>query len=149
MRLPRLIGVASFAVVAISLACSDATGPDSIPGQFLLESIDGRQLPAEIGPGLGGATVVYSGNLSLYADGTGSLQERTSGGIGGEQFFVRSLTYRREGYRIVIDAIDCPGLALCPPIIGVLFNSTLRLDRGPSGQEYLYRHADVDPVALD
>lgn len=149
MRLPRLIGFASLAVVATTLACSDATGPDSIPGQFLLESIDGRELPAELGPGLGGATIVYSGNLSLYADGTGALQERTSGGNGGEQFFVRSLTYRREGYRILIDAIDCPGLALCPPIIGVLINSSLMLDRGPSGHEYLYQRVEFDPVGLD
>ena len=149
MRLPRLIGFASLAVVAATLACSDATGPDSIPGQFLLQSVNGQRLPAGIGPGPGGGAIVLSGSLTLYADGTGALQERTSGGIGGEQFFLRSLTYRREGYRILIDAFDCPSLALCGPIVGVLINSTLTLDRGPNGHEYIYRFAAIDPAAVE
>jgi hypothetical protein len=149
MRLPRLIGFASLAVVTVSLACSDATGPDGIRGEFFLKSVNGRGLPAELGPGPGGGTIVFSGSISLYADGTGVLQERTRGGIGGEQFFVRNLTYRREGHRILIDAIDCPGLALCPPLIGVVINSTLWLDRGFSGHSYLYRRADFGTVTVE
>jgi hypothetical protein len=144
MRLPRLTGFALLVVATATIGCGDPTSP--LPGVFVLRSVNSDPLPAELGPGPGGSTIVLSGFVTLQADGTAVLVTVTRGGILGEQTSTRVLRYRLDKHRIVIEPTDCPPNALCALITGVLINSDLSLDFGfsPDGPIYLYHRADTN-----
>jgi len=142
MRLPRLTGFA-FLVIVTAIGCNDPTSP--APGSFLLQSVDGRPLPAEVAPGPGGPTIVVGGSVVLVTDGTAILGTRTRVGIGGEHFSNRYLKYRLEGRRIVIE--DCPPNASCTLITGELIGSRLNLHMtGYDTPTYQYRRTDQELI---
>lgn len=139
MRLARL--KVAFVVAAAAIGCSDATGPTTIPGVFVLQAVNGRPLPVEIGLGIGGPPVLLSGTLTLNADGTAVVVERTRLATGAETTSTGVLGYELDGHNIFFVSSNCTGApSICVPVKGVLVNSSLslRVVPGPDGFTYLY-----------
>ncbi len=143
----RLSGLRIVLVVAATaIACSGVTPPASIPGVFVLQSVNGDPLPAEVGFGPGGPPSILSGTFTLNADGSGVVSEVIRPSLGTPVTSTMQVRYDLDGYRITITRTACPPNALCIPFEGALVNRTLQLDRavGSDAVIYLYHRVDDD-----
>jgi hypothetical protein len=138
------------AAVIIMIACSDATGPGSIPGTFVLRSVNGESLPfTPRGPLIDPSHSVVAGTVTLDADGTATLVERRRFfGQPTDEIVTRVAGYRLDGQRITIGPPDCPRNTICEPrpcppnevcinVKGVVINSSLSL-RAPFDSDFNY-----------
>lgn len=139
-------------VFTIPLACNDGTAPPpSTSGQYVLETVGGRSLPAIVHSGEGYTTTVIWSTLTFDAAGIAVLVERlryTSPNDPATEVTHRTdYSYRVTGDRIAFDySPPCPPNALCvEPPSGKLGNSSLILSwsgNPPWRPQALYRLAD-------
>jgi hypothetical protein len=133
-------------VVATAIGCSDNTGPTTIPGVFILRTVDGETVPGISPAPLDPAFRTLSGTVTLHADGTAILFEHRidfTQTPAAQEAITRVLSYSLDGHRIIINPDDCPPNATCMAIRGILLNSTLSLN-SPFGGDftYVYHRAD-------
>jgi hypothetical protein len=124
MRLPRQ--KAFFLVVASTMACSQTAAPPT-SGSYVLESINGQPVPANIQAEAGDTITVLSSSLTLDGFGRAQLSEHIRyvhpNSPPGEQNYTTGYSYSIKGSRIVGQIIvfdyspPCPPNALCvaPP----------------------------------
>jgi hypothetical protein len=144
-------------VVASTIGCHETTAPP-VAGSYVLESINGQPIPANIqAEGGDTITVIYS-SLTLDAAGKAQLSEHIRyvhpNSPPGEVTYTTGYSYRLvsnviEGKNIVFDfSPPCPPNALCPvPPTGTFVGSKLVLSWGPTPQSRppsVYR--PVDPT---
>ena len=148
----RLLSAKLLPVLAAAvIACGETTGPGSIPGTFVLRSVDGKSLPfTRSGPTIDPSHSVLGGTVTLDADGTVTLVERRRFfGQPTDEIVTLVSSYRLDGPRIAIGPGDCPPNTICEPnpncpsdavcwsVKGVLINSMLSLD-SPFGPDLTY-----------
>lgn len=113
-------------VVASTMACSQTAAPPT-SGDYVLESINGQPLPANIQAEAGDTIAVLSSSLTLDGVGRAQLSEHIRyvhpNSPPGEQTYTTGYSYRIEGSSIIGQTIvfdyspPCPPNALCaaPP----------------------------------
>lgn len=127
-------------VVALTTACNESTAPP-ISGAYVLESIDGQSLPANIQAGGGDTITVFWSTLSLDAAGNAELVEHIRyvhpNSPPGEGTYTTGYVYRVTGNRVIGHNVafdyspPCPPNALCvEPPVGKIVGNTLTLFYG-------------------
>jgi hypothetical protein len=102
-RLPRF--AAACALVA-GIGCADGTGPDALPGLYLLTTVDGITLPVIIASDVDYTEEMLSGEVRLDEDGTFAditATRITSGGNVRIEIIEATGTYRLEGDQVVFE----------------------------------------------
>lgn len=120
--------------IVSTMACHDAAGPPPLPADFVLDNINGRQLPTYWLPIPESPNIISS---ALHLDGAGqaTLTEHRLTMISPGDFTVTSTyTYAISGNQIAF-GYNCPPYALCVvPPHGTISGSNLSLDMtGGSG----------------
>ena len=77
MRLPRLLAVAAFVLLAVAaLGCSDPVSPRGVSGHYVLVSINGEPLPYTVLQPIPEETItVLNGTVSLDFEGNATVAE--------------------------------------------------------------------------
>ena len=115
------------AIVVGAIACHDASGPPTLPANYLLSSINGRPLPTYLAPLPESPTVTYS-TLFLGSAGNAVLIEhRQVMTAPGDVTYTTNFTYSIHDNTIDFH-IDCPDNALCAAPVGKFVNSHLLVD---------------------
>jgi len=122
----RLSRQKAFILVALTMACSQTAAPPT-SGSYVLESINGQPIPANIQAEPGDTITVLSSSLTLDGFGRAQLSEHIRyvhpNSPPGEQTYTTQYSYSITGSRIVGQTIvfdyspPCPPNALCaaPP----------------------------------
>jgi len=151
MRLSRWTMI--FVVLALPIACRDATGPERVSAFFALQSVDGQPLPTVLFSDLTRTRTVVSSNLVLDTQGHAMITEsdrEDAQGIVTEPTLTLTLEYRLIGDHIEIGTFtQCSPNALCPrQATGTISNGILTLNDPVQamGKVYVYRIVPTDPV---
>ena len=131
--LVRSVFLVIFAAVAVQ-ACSDASGPDGLPGTYRLERFEARELPAVTNQSSAGTVFIVSQRVILGDEGKGgTITEGRSVDDahpqGSDFSYAQALSYVVRGARIEITFI-CPPNADCiagPHLVGEQIDSGLAL----------------------
>jgi len=117
-------------VLGSTIACHDSTGPVAVPAYFVLQGINGRQLPTYFSA-QSNITIL---SASLGLDGTGKakmteLRREVVQGIPTETLYTSTLDYRIHGDHIEIGSFEpCPINAICAAnLVGTISNGVLSL----------------------
>jgi len=141
MRLTRLN---AFVLLAVSLAaCNDSTGPRTVSALFVLNDIDGRQLPTYIAATPGLTPTILSGTLSLAESGEAVMTEHRSEWNGVDATYTANYAYEIRGNQLTLLTLQpCPPNANCvAPPKGTIFLGRVALEVGRlDNQPILYNY---------
>jgi hypothetical protein len=142
-----------FLVFALTIACRDTTGPETISAFFALQSVDGHAIPAVLFSEPTRTRTVISSSLILDNQGHATINEADREDLQGvvtESVFTATLDYRLNRDQIEIGSFTpCPPGAFCAPNAkGTIANGTLTLNNFllAMGTVYVYRAVPTDPV---
>lgn len=114
-----------------TLACHDATGPQTVNARFELNNIDGRALPTPIAFTPGTTATINSSAITLDQSGTASFTEQRTEWNGVAAVYHWTYTYKIVGNKIDFEAPPCPPNAICAaPPTGRIFLNRMTLEMG-------------------
>jgi len=114
-----------------TLACHDATGPQTVNARFELQNIDGRPLPTPPAFTPGMTPTILSSVITLDQSGTASFTEHRTEWNGVDAVYQWTYTYKIVGDRIAFEAPPCPPNAICAdPPTGRIFINRMTLEAG-------------------
>ena len=138
---------ALFLVAAVTVACDESTAPpETVPGSYILETINGRPLPTFVSAGQADTSFLLWATLTLDGAGNAVRTEqwryvyppnRTDEGT-----FIAHRQYRIIGDRITVGIFTpCGPSALCEGNkVGRITSTTLTLAyEDPNAPVFLYR----------
>ena len=126
----RLSCQKAFLLLLIStIGCHDSTGPLTLPAQFELENISGRQLPTYFSTTPGLTPTILSASLTLDNAGKAVMTEHRREFDGTEATITNTFDYRIKDNHIEIGSFEpCPINAMCIGTLkGTISGETLSL----------------------
>ena len=123
--LPVLFGI---------LACSNATGPETVSARFVLQTIDGRALPTYIAATPGPSSTIISSSLTLDKAGNAVVVEHRDELFRGDVTDTTTYGYTVHGNRIEMHSVSiCLANTICPGSrAGTISPFGLSLDINPT-----------------
>ena len=101
-------------VLALTIACHDTTGPQTVSAHFVLENINGRPLPTYLSATPGPTATILSATLTLDKLGKAVMTELRQDVLQGEATYTSTFDYRIHGNQIEIGSFEpCPINAIC------------------------------------
>ena len=139
-------------VAAVTVACDESTGPSqTLSRLYILETINGRPVPAFVHVGQADTSFVLSATLTLDDAGNAVRVERWryvyQPNRTEEGTFTGHMKYRINGDNITVGSFTpCPPNALCEGNkVGKVTSTTLTLAyENPTAPIFLYRRASTD-----
>jgi len=132
-----------FGAIASLVACNDLAAPPTPPAGYVLDNVNGRELPTFVSPIPEGPTIL-SAQLQLNASGKASLTEYRREMDGTASNFTTNYTYLITENQIQFDYDPpCPPNALCAaPPKGTISGArmTLEMYGSNSGVVYDFRY---------
>ncbi len=130
----------------VTIACRESTSPPSFTGLYLLDSVNGQQLPATFfSPPVDTFTVFFA-DLTLTADGNAVLVQRRRDAFQNnitENTYTTEYKYHVSGNTVTIGPVACPTDLHCiDHFEGELTGSTLRLNVG-TPLVYSYHRSEI------
>ena len=116
-----------------TLACHDATGPQTVNARFELQNIDGRPLPTPPACTPGMTPTIISSVITLDRSGTASFTEHRAEWNGVDTVYHWTQTYKIVGVQILFEAPPCPPdppVNCAEPPTGRIFVNLMSLQRG-------------------
>ena len=126
----RLSCQKAFLLLLVStIGCTDSTGPLTLPAQFELENISGRQLPTYFSTTPGLTPTILSASLTLDNAGKAVMTEHRREFDGTEATITNTFDYRIKDNHIEIGSFEpCPINAMCIGTLkGTISGETLSL----------------------
>ena len=126
----RLSCQKAFLLLLVStIGCTDSTGPLTLPAQFDLENINGRQLPTYFSPTPGLTPTILSASLTLDNAGKAVMTEHRRAFDGTEATITNTFDYKIKDNQIEIGSFEpCPINAICIGTLkGTISGETLSL----------------------
>lgn len=127
----------AFLILAVSaIGCSDPSGPRSVAGVYLLESVNDQPLPAPLGENA--ISVIY-GSVILTEDANATTVERRRDArqnVPTEFTLVSNYRYQLDG-RWIDFIFDCPPHANCITIEGMITDDVLTIAIGGFAASFL------------
>jgi hypothetical protein len=112
MRLSRQ--PAFLLLFAATIGCHDTTAPLKIPSQFLLENINGRQVPTYLSAMPGLTPTILGASLTLEDAGKAEMTEHRREFDGTETTVTNTFDYKIDGNQIEVGSfVPCPPNANC------------------------------------
>jgi hypothetical protein len=135
-----LCKTAVLTAIVSTIACHDAAGPPPLPADFVLDNINGRQLPTYWSPIPESPTIISS---TLHLDGAGNAtltEHRLQMTAPGDFTVTSTYTYTISGNQISF-GYNCPPNAQCvAPPHGTISGANLSLDMSGGSGAVVYNY---------